>query len=153
MSGNHQDLASQGMSHIAGALVRKVLTKTGNCEECKDALTTTEYLPDHLHLTFRDGHQELSRASEAVCQVVTVIKNLGQSLFPALFLEEGVLEKFRSRSRQETNLDALCLCEVHGDAVKEIIINYVCNVSFFDEIKRFNVTLKHYVYGGAPNLG
>jgi len=67
---------------------------------------------------------------------------LGRSLFPALFYEANVLKTFHAKSRATVNLDSLNFCSIHEKSAKEIVISYVCNVTFYDEINRFNYQIK-----------
>jgi len=80
-------------------------------------------------------------ASDEVCKVVSSIKMLGRSPFPALFHEENVLKTFHAKSRATVNLNALNVCSIHDKSAKEIVI-YVCNVTFYDEIHRSNYQIK-----------
>jgi len=131
-----------GFAQIAGAAVKKLLPKIGNCRTCSSALTTSLTVPAHATIDFKNQDQNLIYASQDMLSLTGIIMKIGHKLLPKFLHQAKVLHSFQSLSSRSINFDLLPFCPGHKEFAKTFLLNYLCKTSLYKVITETNDKLR-----------
>jgi len=139
---NAEELPAYGEAQIAGAAVKKLLTKIDNCHVCSNALVTTKKIPAHATTEFKNSYQNLVYAREALLPLTATIMNIGAKILPELMHQTKVLESFQSLSARCTDFTNLPFCSDHQDLARKFFLAYLWKTSLYKVLHEKNLMLK-----------